>query len=66
MTFDLATGLQFTGLSFGGAAIWQYEGARARAINRLKMRYSGFFDSNGRKAGEFREIVGLELHTCVS
>ncbi|XP_054771682.2 presenilin-associated rhomboid-like protein, mitochondrial [Lytechinus pictus] len=47
----------FTGCAFSGAAVWHYEEARSRAINRLRQRYSGFFDARERKHGEFREMV---------
>lgn len=47
----------FTGCTFGGAAIWQYEEARTRAIDRLRQHYSGFFDSREPKQGELREMM---------
>ncbi|XP_071508732.1 presenilin-associated rhomboid-like protein, mitochondrial [Diadema antillarum] len=47
----------FTGCAFAGSAIWQYEGARTRALSRLRQRYSGFFEAREHKRGELRDVL---------
>ncbi|XP_033107164.1 presenilins-associated rhomboid-like protein, mitochondrial [Anneissia japonica] len=44
-----------TGGSFTGAAIWQYEGMRSKAISRALQQYSDIFKSE--KAGELRRQI---------
>ncbi len=48
--------LQFTGCSFAGAAIWQYEGLRSKAMERFK-RQLGRHTKSIPKAGELRQRV---------
>ncbi|XP_071949977.1 presenilin-associated rhomboid-like protein, mitochondrial [Antedon mediterranea] len=43
-----------TGSSFAGAAIWQYEGMRSKAISRALGQFNFF---NTEKAGEFRQQI---------
>ncbi|XP_072049107.1 presenilin-associated rhomboid-like protein, mitochondrial [Amphiura filiformis] len=45
----------FTACSFGGAAIWQYEGMRSQALQRFADTFGGYFQTP--KRGEFRELL---------
>lgn len=44
-----------TGCSFGGAAIWQYESMRSKALKRFIDNYQGYFRTP--KTGEMREML---------